>query len=269
MVKIISIPNDNDPVMNSERQRIPSWAATHGWIYIGYNDENDHIVQIKQAGGGGTLEILDFDCHGAPTVFDHTYIASALSWAKELSRSTGFSGNTAIFLDACNTGLTSAFGGPIAQTIADGAQCIVYGTQGYMTGTYAEGNEQCFASANGLPPYPGAQNASGRNVWITFHPRTLLTQATMSHLRTINLAEARGNAAELTSEINSILQGQTTEFPSLRIAPDITVNYTVENQVLILDIYANGGLIRNRTSGEAWLVPDAERLQNLIRTYLS
>jgi hypothetical protein len=269
MAKIISIPNDNDPVMNSERQRIAPWAPAHGWIYTGYNDQGDHIAQIRRVGGGGPLEILDLDCHGAPTIFDHTPISSALTWAQELSRSTGFSANTAIYLDACNTGLTSAYGGPIAQVVANGARCRVYGTKGYMTGTYAEGNERCYASVSGYPPYPGAQDASGRNVWIAFGPQTGLKQLTMSELRSLSIIYNQRETAELASAIENILEGQPTEFPNLRMAPDITLNYTRANSVLILDVYANGGLIKDRISGLSWRVSNPERLQTLVQNHLS
>jgi hypothetical protein len=76
MAQIITIPNDNDPVMNAERQRIVPWAPTHGWIYTGYNNEGDHIAQIRRVGNGASLDVLDFDCHGNPTVFNHTYLST-------------------------------------------------------------------------------------------------------------------------------------------------------------------------------------------------
>jgi hypothetical protein len=269
MAKIISIPNDNDSVMNSERRRIANWAATHGWIYVGYNDQGDHIAQIKIVSRGASLEVLDFDCHGAPTIFDHTNIGSAFSWARQLSFLAGFSANTSIFLDACNTGLSSVYGGPIAQIIANGAQCTTYGTKGYMTGTYAEGNERCYATVSGLPPYPGAKDAIGRNVWIAFHPETLLIQPTMNETRSLNIIAGQMETSELTSEIENILEGQTTEFPILRMAPDFTFNYTRQNQVLILDVYANGGLLRERSSGLAWKINNHERFQGLVQNFIS
>ena len=273
MAKIITIPNDNDPVMNSERERIVIWAATHGWLFAGYNDETDHIVQIKRVGAGAPLEFLDFDCHGNPTVFDHTYLAGAIAFGRNLSTSTGFSANTAVYLDACNTGLTSSFGGPIAQEVANGARCTVYGTKGYMTGTYAEENERCYASVDGHAPYPGGQDATGRKVWIAFHPIGAVIAKSAEELdmatgRTVNVTQSSRSpeVAIVADLIETILESPTTQFPSLRMAPDVTVNYPRRNQILVLDVYANGGLIRERATGVAWRVinPDEFR-QALVR----
>jgi hypothetical protein len=297
MAKIITIPNDNDPVMNSERQRIVPWAPTHGWIYTGYNNEGDHIAQIRRAGGGAPLEVLDFDCHGNPTVFDHTYLSTAFQFGRTLSQSTGFSANTAIYLDACNTGLTSAYGGPIAQVVANGAGCRVYGTKGYMTGTYAEGNERCYASPDGLPPYPGAQDAVGRNVWIVFHPRAFretemvesrsitvgvdltgriwasfqpsaFRETEMNEPQSITIQANVRDATGLSAVLEEIIRNEPVEFPSWRMAPDITINYVRDEQVMILDVYANGGLLKERISGTTWRVQNATEFQALVRQNL-
>ena len=270
MPRIITIPNDNDPVMNSERQRIVPWAATHGWIYTGYNNESDHIAQIRRVGAGQPLEVLDFDCHGNPTVFNHTNINTALQFGRTLAQSTGFSANTAIYLDACNTGLTSAYGGPIAQTVPDGARCTVYGTKGYMTGTYAEGNEHCYASTGGLPPYTGAQDAVGRNVWIAFHPRARnateeAREADMIIPSSINIQAGTREAEGLSSMLQRVTRGEPVEFPPLRMAPDITINYSDERSVTILDVYANGALVKDRITGKAWRVENPEELHTAVR----
>jgi hypothetical protein len=269
MARIITIPNDNDPVMNLERQRIAPWAGTHNWIYVGYNDQNDHIAQIRRVSAGSSIDVIDCDCHGNPTIFDHTTLSSAFLWGKALSQSTGFSGNSAIYLDACNTGLTSAYGGPIAQAVANGARCTVFGTRGYMTGTFAEGNEKCFASASGLPPYPGAQDASGPNVWIAFHPQVLLKEEEMNSQISLNLKSESTEALELTSILESIINTEPIDFPNLRIAPDITLNYQNKDGVIILDVYANGGLLKDRVKNITWKVHNPEQLQSMVRTFLS
>ncbi len=293
MARIITIPNDNDPVMNAERDRIVPWAATHGWIFTGYNNEADHIAQVRRASGGSSLDVLDFDCHGNPTVFDHTYLNTAVQFGRTLSQSTGFSGNTAIYLDACNTGLSSAYGGPIAQAVADAARCTVYGTKGYMTGTYAEGNERCYASVNGLAPYPGAQDAAGRNVWLSFRARGM-TQLDIAELRSVTVGvDASGrvwatfdpnarsevvmsessshtihagakDAAGLASLLEDVLKSTPVEFPQLRIAPDVTINYMESGQMKILDVYANGALLRDRVSGVTWRVDNPHDLNARI-----
>jgi hypothetical protein len=75
-----------------------------------------------------------------------------------------------------NTSLKSPFGGPIAQAVANGAGCLVYGTRGYMKGRYAQGNEKSFASPSALHPYPCAEDALGRYVWIAFYPQMQLQE---------------------------------------------------------------------------------------------
>lgn len=271
MVKIITIPNDNDETMNAERARIIPWVNLHGWIYTGYNNQPDHIAQIRSLGAGGPLEVLEFDCHGNPIVFNHTYFSSAYAFARTLSQLTGFSENTLIFLSACNTGLKSSFGSSIAQRVADGANCTVYGTKGYMSGTYAENNEHCFVSIDDLPPYPEAQNESGRNAWIAFHPTGLSKydkeEDVMSLSININASlNINDQNIALNNALENIIQGGLSVFPILRIAPDLTINYTTyNNEFLILDIFANGGLVKERISGRCWRVADVESLQIGIR----
>jgi hypothetical protein len=298
MASIITIPNDNDPVMNSERKRIVPWAPSHGWAYTGYNNESDHIAQIRRVAGGAPMQVLDLDCHGNPGVFDDTFSSTALQFGKSLAQSPGFSANTTIILDACNTGLISNFVSvPIAQTVADGARCTVYGAKGYMTGTYAEGNEQCYAGPElhaPLPSYPGAQAAVGRNVWIAFRPRGF-RETDMSELRSMTVGvdqlgrvwasfdpmafrevqmieansitiRAHAHATKgLEDLLEGILRSDPVEFPQLRMAPDITINYFRDEQVTILDVYANGGLLKDRISGKTWRVQENTKLAALVR----
>jgi hypothetical protein len=274
MANIISIPDDRDRVMNLERERVVPWSVTHGWIYTGYFTEGNHIAQVRRAGRGMHLVALDFDCHGSPTEFGYTVLNSALRFGRSLSESTGFSGNTVIYLSACNTGLTSDYGGPISQLVADGAGCTVYGTKGYMTGTYAEGNEQSYATLPQLPPYPGAQDATGRDVWVPFHPRGLTDAVagaqdlTMDIPSRLTVRTDINSAPELHGALESIMSTQPVEFPSLRIAPDITINFSRGQEVRILDVYANGGLLKDRITGVTWRVQNPKNLQVLIREAL-
>jgi hypothetical protein len=276
MARIITIPNDNDSVMNSERERIVPWAPSHGWIYTGYDNESDHIAQIRRVGAGQPLAILDFDCHGNPAVFDDTNINTALQFGRTLAQSPGFSAaDTAVYLDACNTGLTSSFGGPIAQTVADGAGCAVYGTKGYMNGTYAEEDEHCYAKGSDgkLPAYPGAQDAIGRDVWIAFHARTReareeTRKTDMIQATSINIRAGTGEAEGLSAMLQRVMRSEPVEFPQLRMAPDITINYSDERSVTILDVYANGGLVRDRIGGKTWRVEDPAEFHVAIREAL-
>jgi hypothetical protein len=297
MAKIITVPNDNDPVMNADRQRIAIWSASHGWMYSGYNDESDHIAQIRKTSGGAPLEVLDFNCHGNPSCFDDTTSGTASQFGLNLSQSTGFSANTSIYLDACNTGLTSEYGGPIAQILADAVRCRVYGTKGYMTGTYAEGDEQCYASPNGLAAYPGAEDAVGRNVWIEFRSRAYkeieaigsqtftigldaagrvwgafqpaaLRRTDMIRPQSLTVQSGSRDVTGVAKLLEEVLRSPSVEFPNLRMAPDVTINYISENGVLTLDVYANGSLVRDRVLGTAWRVQRPAEFRALVRQSL-
>jgi hypothetical protein len=279
-VKIISIPNDNDSVMNSERQRIVPWAPAHGWTYTGYNNESDHLAQIKRVAAGQPMEVLDFDCHGSPSQFDHTYSATALQFGKSVAGIPGFSGNTAIYLDACNTGLTSNFASvAIAQTVADGAGCTVFGTKGYMTGTFAENNERCFRGPNlnpPLPAYPGAQDAQGRNVWIAFRPRGAsasparrVGEGLVADANSVTVHAADTRSAALAAVLDRVMSGVPIEFPALRMAPDATITYVRAGDARILDVFANGGLLKDRVAGTAWRVENADELAGYVRQLLA
>jgi hypothetical protein len=305
MASIITIPNDNDAALNAERRRIVPWAPGHGWIYTGYNNESDHIAQIARAAGGAAIQTLDFDCHGSPDMFDHTTGSTALQFGKSLAKLPGFSAKTAVYLDGCNTGLTHSFVPvPIAQTVADGARCTVYGTKGYMKGTYAEGTERCFAGPD-IPPkeggpllaYTGAQTARGRNVWIAFRPirsreidigesrsmtvgvdpggRVWATFDPMA-FREVPMTAANSitiqGGAQVTRAMVELLEGTMrsapVEFPVFRMAPDVTINYVRDEDATILDVYANGGLLKDRVTGKAWRVEKPDELMALVRQHL-
>lgn len=268
MATIISIPNDNDPVMNQDRRRISSWASQHGWIYVGYNDPVDHILQIRTGARGAALQVLDFNCHGSPVSFDGTYLNSVRDWGKILSQLPGFSRNTVVYLDACNTGLQPAVNttGPIiAQELATAAGCIVFGSQGYVTGTFAEGTARCTAALGAARPFPGGRDAEGAGVWKAFQPQSHPIIPRMPEETSINLPQDNGIVHPLKSRINTILSGPVAEFPLVRMAPDITINYPRGTEVWILDVYGNGSLVRDRISGKTYKVEDPDGLLEMVR----
>jgi hypothetical protein len=299
MANIISIPNDNDPVMNAERKRIVAWAPGQGWIYTGYNDETDHLAQLRRSGAGAAIQVLDFDCHGNPGVFDHTSSATAKPFGSGLAKLPGVTSSTEVYVDACNTGLVSNFVSvPIAQTLADGTRCTVYGTKGYMTGTFAEASEECFRGPNlnpALPAYPGAQDAKGRNVWLAFRPRDIAPDTTglpglsirvdssgrvwasldpvsnmeaqVYHGSSLTLHSRAGQVPALAVLLDRVMQSPRTEMPALRMAPDITVTYVRNDEARILDVYANGGIVRDRASGDTWHVANPEELATVITNH--
>jgi hypothetical protein len=184
MIRLITIPNDNDPEIDRCRQRLAPWAATQGWTYVGYNDSADHIEQIGRAAAGRAIEVIDCISHGTPTKFEHTDLGRADAWGRAMARVIGLSNQTKIYLDGCNTGLTWAGLGPIAQAVANGARCTVLGTRGYVSTStcFAEGNEICTRTSGSAQPYRGARDAIGRDVWLHFFPQAATGQVSANPL---------------------------------------------------------------------------------------
>jgi len=268
---IITIPNDNDEVMNSDRTRLVPWSQEHGWVYTGYTcHPGDHAAQIRMAGRGAPLQFLDLVCHGNPAKFDHIVLQTASEFGASLAEMGGFSAQTVIYLDSCNTGLTSRFGGPIAQVVAQAAGCMVNGSRGYMTGTHAEASEQCYAEMEmyNLKAYPGGEDAVGSDVWIPFH-RTTLTGVVTDMVQPHSITVRAGLSPEfrqMSQLLDTALSENTVDFPNLRMAPDFTINYVRPDGVLILELYGNGSLLKDRATGKAWRVRDAEELTTLIHS---
>jgi len=82
--------------------------------------------------------------------------------------------------------------------------------------------------------------------------------------RSLTVRGSAENARGLSAFLENIMNGERTEFPNLRMAPDITINYVRDDEVLILDVYANGGLVKERTSGEAWRVAEPIAFQSIV-----
>lgn len=281
MIQLITLPNDNDPALNFVREALASFVAdpANGWLFTGYNNEADHLIQITNHATGDPIHILDFVCHGSPAQFSYTDLLTVDSFSNNLAQIQGVSSATSIILDGCNTGLATDFGESIAQRLADATGCNVFGAKGYMRGTFAEGNEQCTASEPDLAAYPGAVNAFGRDVWIGFAPNPVpldtLKINFMSfsiNLRTTDtlaIEETTSREQELSAFLDNILQEPLIEFPALRMAPDVTINYTRDDENVILDVFANGSLVKERISGRTWKVENTEGLKTIIRKFLA
>ncbi len=72
---------------------------------------------------------------------------------------------------------------------------------------------------------------------------------------------------ELENLLESTMRSEAVEFPSLRMAPDITINFLRDDYVTILDVYANGGLLRDRISETTWRVSKPDELAALVRRH--
>jgi len=94
----------------------------------------------------------------------------------------------------------------------------------------------------------------------------------MAMASTINFGDGSSELVtnEIIDVINSAFANDPVDFPSLRMAPDITLNYVHGNDVQVLDVYANGALIRDRRTGLAWRIPSGRLLQfqTALRTRL-
>ncbi|HEX8491972.1 MAG TPA: hypothetical protein VF658_03965 [Pyrinomonadaceae bacterium] len=79
-----------------------------------------------------------------------------------------------------------------------------------------------------------------------------------------NVRDGRG----LSAFLEHIMDGERAEFPNLRIAPDVTINYIRDGEVLILDVYANVGLVKERVSGTTWRVAEPIEFQSMVQQNL-
>jgi hypothetical protein len=155
----------------------------------------------------------------------------------------------------------------MAQLVADGACCTVYGSKGYMTdGTsYAQGNEECTKDRD----MPGSEDAQGRCVWAPFQSRGEVIpqrEFRVSARRSVTVDARSRTPSELAQFLEEIMKSGTIEFPPYKLAPDITINYIHGDQVHVLDVYANGKMIRDRISKATWSVPKrAEFVAQILR----
>lgn len=170
-------------------------------IILGYDDLADLINKINQLltidPDHPCLKTLEIDAHGNPTSINDMTRTDVNGWSTQL-KTLNWCDEASIYLSGCNTGLTltnritdPARVGPIAQQLANALQfnassfahkIWVYGTNGYFSGSHAEGNESTEDSFTewelswSIPPwtrtvwekYPGATNASGNSCWIGF-----------------------------------------------------------------------------------------------------
>lgn len=300
MVKIITIPTFNDSTMNKERERIlpklknPEWE----WACALYDGTpEDHLANLADEVRGHDIEFLELNCHGNPGMFDAVYGSTVTEFGRALALLSGFSRTTSVYLDACNSGLMEGTSAPIAQRLADAAGCTVYAPKGFMSGTFAERNENCVDGTAEIPhhvPYPGAQNAKGNDVWARFEPRdtdpfdiddqrtvtitvdmkgqiatTLNVRSRRRTLvferRSLTLHMSSHDAFELQDFLDQIRTLEEVRVPHWRMAADTTINLIHDDSVSVLGIYANGSLIKNEIEGRIQRVRDPRALREVVR----
>lgn len=116
--------------------------------------------------------LYDLVAHANPLQF---YTMSLSSFIKKMNAKCTLDTNTVLYLNGCNTGVPQYRSNndyrSAAAILADSIGCIVYGSRGYLEGTFAQQNEQCYTyNRVGTDAYPGSVSASGSDVWIRCKP---------------------------------------------------------------------------------------------------
>ena len=276
-MRFMAIPLDNDPVINAERERLRPWCATNGYEYVEYNGLDDLLSKMSAVlqARPGPIEILEIDAHGNPSTCNNVTSGNASTFGRRLSRLSGFSGNSVVYLSGCNTGLTDQ-GVCVSQLLASAAGCTVYGSRGYLSGTHAEGNQQVWATVtiDGIvyPPYPGAVDATGSACWqafrgVRFVPAGATEERETPMLITLQRSDSIAHlldeqAASVYNLIKQTVSSPGKDSPGLRIAPDATITVHLPDGDKTYDLLARGAVLRERESNKVWQLQNGDRLMS-------
>lgn len=185
----------------SEEARLVRNAPSNWEVILGYDNRADLVDKIRTLQSidpdHPCLKTLEIDAHANPISINDLSRTDVASWGTAL-KTLVWCDEASVYLSGCNTGLTRnsastnpAVIGPIAKLLADALaydpatfahKIIVYGSNGYLSGTHMEGSEETVDSfteynfAWAIPPvtktfwpkFPGGSNASGNAVWIPF-----------------------------------------------------------------------------------------------------
>jgi hypothetical protein len=173
-MKVIAIHSVD---LNGYHRNISQWAdlQTNGWVYISFNDFSDLITKSmaeakKQKRKIAVIEIV---AHGDPDVCNSITSSNAKKFGIEINTADILRQDAIIILSACNTGLNQISKFPFPKIIAIFSHRLVYGTLGYIEGTYAQDNARCYSTnpnQPGLPAMPGAVNATRINCFNRYTP---------------------------------------------------------------------------------------------------
>jgi hypothetical protein len=296
MVTIVTI--HNDPKLYNAQRELKNLAASNGWLFTVYGNEDTHLMALRDLTKNlrDDIGIIDCVCHATPDRFDSSTNGSAKRFGASLSELNGFKPtSTTIYLDGCNTARSyvGSSEAPIAQMVANGAGCTVYGSKGYIKGTKVQKNERCWTvDPDGRPvepdpnfrgddvwqPFgrqkskvaPGSDvqtysfqvDASGQ-VWMTVDPPFFGNLPKTRRLDfTVRAGDTEKTDRELEITLNDILRGDNVYFPDFRMAPDVSINYIARQRIHILDIYARFHLLRDRVTGETKRIKDPLKMQH-------
>jgi hypothetical protein len=182
-IKVIVAPRD-DASLDKERERVINYATTHGWRYTGYDSKGGTSWDdlLRELAGilqttDDCIEVLEIDAHGSPDSINGITGSTAYDFGEKLQKLNRFCKNCRIYLSGCNTALRD-FPSPVPQIIANATGCTVYGTVGYMSGTYCEGTARTSEETTLHPddpkrkrhcsPYPGSKKAKGDDCFKPF-----------------------------------------------------------------------------------------------------
>jgi hypothetical protein len=164
-----------------------------------------------------------------------------------------------VYLSGCNTGLE--FNGEcIARSFATAFKASVFGSRGYIAGTHAERTEQCVASftLDGIVyhSYPGGVDAIGARVWNPFGPKThsgdgdgMEIKIATSGFRPVRL---EGEAQELLSAVEQLIQTAPAQSARMRIAPDLTFAIRLADGEHVFELLAGGTVLRDPVTQHVW-----------------
>ncbi len=171
--KAFNIADDVQGIIFNENEPSRETLSNNGWQIQQFSTCGEMldttISQMKQR----QIFLYDLVAHADPLRFN----SMALSiFINKIKTKCTLDTNTVLYLNGCNTGVPQYTYNndqrSAAEIIANSIGCIVYGSKGYLKGTFAQQNEQCYKSNNeGTDAYPDSENASGKNVWKRFEPK--------------------------------------------------------------------------------------------------
>ena len=144
-------------------------------------DSGWNAIRIEQATGlfsririnnNNKISELDMVVHSIPGKFGNYFNMNSICVFADSLKEI-INPKTVIYLNGCNTGVETFFydrclGISSAQRLANLTGCTVYGSKGYLEGSYAENSEVCSRCIGN--ECPGEINASGHSVWRICQP---------------------------------------------------------------------------------------------------
>jgi len=150
------------PVMAALQAKLKT-AALPGWKLIWFDTPSQLLERLDDLRlTPGALAEIEIVSEGGPLKLDGILFMPAdrremspADFGNRLKGVAGFHPATEVYLSGCRTGRKSprrSLDSCIAQTVANASGGAVRGARGYIRGTHAQGNEQCFADEDATEP---------------------------------------------------------------------------------------------------------------------